>query len=298
MELRHLRHFQVLAESGSLHRAARKLSLRPPALSQSIRALEVHVGTRLVVRAPSGTRLTPAGEVFLSEIQHILTTLQRAVHLTHLAATAAKVPFRLGGTDDAVIQPFMVAIDRFRQAVPNSLLSYCEADASRLLAMLTDGVLDAAVMPAAADTEQVMMEVVWQEDIQIALPSDHPLAAEEPIDLNRLAGTPIVTGPVTHPNGPDHLLATTFTSNKIVPTMIATTNQLQLRLILVANGLGMTAIPTTRSSCLELSDVVIRRLNPPLHMNIALAWPKFRLNSQTQRFIDIARSIRSSSSLL
>lgn len=102
MELRHLFHLEILAKTGSFHRAARQLGLRQPALSQSIRALEADIGVQLVVRTSSGSRLTRAGEAFLKEVEAVHNALDTAVLIAKAANEEEANFVRLGVVEDIV----------------------------------------------------------------------------------------------------------------------------------------------------------------------------------------------------
>lgn len=162
MDLRHLRHFVALAESGSFHRAARKLNLRQPALSQSIHTLEDDVGAHLVESSPSGTRLTQAGKAFLHEVRHILAALERAARIARHTATGTDTPLRLGITGDTVTSRLAAALHGFPQ---NDIIISDGITASHRT-MLDNGLLDLALLPASAvagyaHSESEVVGFVW-----------------------------------------------------------------------------------------------------------------------------------------
>lgn len=149
MNLHHLRHFMALSESRSLHQAARRLNLRQPSLSQSIRILEAHVGTLLVERGPTGTQLTPAGATFLTEIGNVLTALNRAVQAARQAARTTP-PMRLGITSDTMSHQLVEILPVLRNSLPETPLFIGDDSSAQLLSMLDAKLLDLALLPAAA----------------------------------------------------------------------------------------------------------------------------------------------------
>lgn len=291
MDLRHLRHFITLAETGSLHRAARQLRLRQPALSQSIRALEADVGTLLVARSPSGTRLTRAGEMFLKEARRILSSLDQAVQLAQQAGSGIDVSLRLGITRDIVTTRLTDVLTRFQSLPSHGQATVRDTARPDHRWMLDNGLLDLALLPAAMMAEVEHTEILWDEDIHLILPATHFLVMAPFIDIRQLVNVPLILDS-NNAGGVDHAL---LNASRIAGVTINVTSEalfLETRLMLVAAGFGISALPASSLALVATPGIVGRPLSPPLSMPIAAAWPASGLTPAAQHFLAIARSIK------
>src|SRR6516162_3305321 len=119
MELRHLRYFIAVAEERHVTRAAERLGMQQPPLSQQIRALERELDVQLFRRKPRGVELTPAGRVLLIEARAILDRLDQAVITTRRTARGEEGRISVGLTSAAAFHPFVAKVVReFREAFP------------------------------------------------------------------------------------------------------------------------------------------------------------------------------------
>jgi DNA-binding transcriptional LysR family regulator len=119
MELRHLRYFVAVAEEGHVTRAAERLGIQQPPLSQQIRALERELDVQLLHRKPRGVELTPAGRAFFDEAKAILARVDAAVALTTRTAHGEAGRLGIGFTSSASFHPFVPrAIRAFRERYP------------------------------------------------------------------------------------------------------------------------------------------------------------------------------------
>src|SRR5262249_53850442 len=107
MELRHLRYFLAVAEEGHVTRAAERLGMQQPPLSQQIRALERELDVRLFRRRPRGVELTEAGTALLGEVRTILAQVEHAVAATRRTARGEQGRLALGFTSSAPFHPFV-----------------------------------------------------------------------------------------------------------------------------------------------------------------------------------------------
>src|ERR1051326_3412099 len=119
MELRHLRYFVAVAEAGHVTRAAERLGIQQPPLSQQIRALEQELDVQLFRRKPRGVELTQAGEALLGEARAILQRVEHAAAAARRTARGEAGRIGLGFTSSASFHPFVLRIIRaFRDAHP------------------------------------------------------------------------------------------------------------------------------------------------------------------------------------
>src|ERR1051326_6002146 len=145
MELRHLRYFVAVAEEGHLTRAAERLGIQQPPLSQQIRALETELEVQLFRRNSRGVELTQAGEALLAEARIVLDRAEHAVLAARRAARGEAGRLGLGFTSSASFHPLVPRIIRdFRKASPLVSMSLEEAGTAELVEGLRAERIDAA----------------------------------------------------------------------------------------------------------------------------------------------------------
>src|SRR5580700_4916998 len=145
MELRHLRYFVAVAEEGHVTRAAERLGIQQPPLSQQIQALERELDAQLFRRKPRGVELTPAGRALLDDARAILTRDEAAVAATKRAARGEAGRIGLGFTSSASFHPFVPRVIRaFRETHPLVALGLEEGGTAELVEGLSAERIDAA----------------------------------------------------------------------------------------------------------------------------------------------------------
>jgi DNA-binding transcriptional LysR family regulator len=197
MELRHIRYFLAVAEERNFTRAAARVGIGQPPLSQQIRDLEREVGTPLFRRIPSGAELTEAGRAFLEEALTILRHAEEAKTAARRAARGETGTLRVGFTGSAAFNPIVPsAIRAFRRAYPGVALVLEEANTLRLLERLEGGELDAVfIRPGRTDPEGVRLSRLGEEPMLIVMPSNHLLASRRRLPLSALSGESFVLFP-------------------------------------------------------------------------------------------------------
>jgi hypothetical protein len=147
MELRHVRYFLAVAEERNFSRAAARVGIGQPPLSQQIKDLEAEVGAPLFHRIPQGAELTAAGHAFLENVRAIPLQAERAIRAARRGARGEIGSLRVGFTSSAPFNPVVTSTIRsFRRAYPDVDLTLEEANTTRLVAGLRDGELDAVFL--------------------------------------------------------------------------------------------------------------------------------------------------------
>ncbi|MCY0389450.1 LysR family transcriptional regulator [Robbsia sp. Bb-Pol-6] len=197
MELRHLRYFLAVAQEASFTRAAARLGLGQPPLSQQIKQLEQELGVRLFRRTSHGVVLSDAGRAFEPEAQRVLDDTQRAMRAAQRAGRGETGILRVGFTGSAAFNAVVPdSIRRFRTAFPKVELTLEEATTSHLLQSLQENRLDAAfIRPGAALTAGLDLHRFPDEAMKIVVASDHPLAGRTGAALVELTHEPFVLFP-------------------------------------------------------------------------------------------------------
>ncbi|HEY4162745.1 MAG TPA: LysR family transcriptional regulator [Dongiaceae bacterium] len=293
MELRHLRYFLAVAEEGHVTRAAARLGLQQPPLSQQLRALEAELGVTLFRRLPRGMELTEAGKVFRSEAQSVLARLDQAVDATRHTARGEAGRLVVGFTGSAAFHPFVPAILRhFSEAAPRVQLSLEEGNSAELIEGLQHERIDAAFLRVVVGpVAGLAISLLLTEEMRVALPVGHKLASRAGgLPLKALAEERFIF--YRRPTGPglyDSIIAACrragFSPNvgQEAPRILST-------LSLVAAGLGVTLVPESMSR-VQTRGVIYRRLHgapdlvAPLHLAIREGEPA----GAVKRFVDLVR---------
>jgi len=302
MELRHLRYFTAVAEEGHVTRAAVRLGIQQPPLSQQIRALEAELQVQLFRRKPRGVELTQAGEALFAEAQAILRQVDHAVSAARRTARGDAGRIGLGFTSSASFHPFVPQLIRdYRETHPGVALTLEESGTGELVASLLEERLDAAfVRSPIGPGEGIAVHSVLEEAMVAALPAGHALAAgpaARPLALGALAAETFIL--YRRPLGPglyDAIIAAcqragySPTIGQEAPRMLAT-------LSLVAAGLGVTLVPQSMRR-LRVHGVVYRPLEAAagLVAPLNLAHRLGERSAAAQRFIALARRTRPQSS--
>ncbi|HXC27020.1 MAG TPA: LysR family transcriptional regulator [Stellaceae bacterium] len=292
MELRHLRYFVAVAEEGHVTRAAERLGIQQPPLSQQIQALERELDAQLFRRKPRGVELTPAGRALYDEARAILARTQEAVAATKRAAQGEAGRIGIGFTSSASFHPFVPrAIRAFREAHPLVALALEESGTTELVAALRSKQIDAAfVRSPVGESTDLFVRPLFDEPMVAALPSGHALTASDTLPLAALAGETFIlyrrpVGPGLH----DAIIAACDRagfSPKIgqeAPRMLST-------LSLVAAGLGVTVVPASMSR-LEAEGVVYRPIDPRTELTapLNLAYRRDEISAAVRRFVALVQ---------
>lgn len=293
MELRHLRYFVAVAEEGHVTRAAERLGIRQPPLSQQIQGLERELDAQLFRRKPRGVELTPAGRALYGEALAILARADEAVAATKRAAQGEAGRIGIGFTSSASFHPFVPRVIRaFREAHPLVTLALEESGTTELVAALRAKAIDAAfVRSPVGESDDLFVRPLFDEPMVAALPSGHALSgASDDLPLAALAGETFIlyrrpVGPGLH----DAIIAACDRagfSPKIgqeAPRMLST-------LSLVAAGLGVTVVPGSMSR-LEAEGVVYRPIDKsaPLTAPLNLAYRRDEISAAVRRFVALVQ---------
>ena len=192
MEMRKLRHFVVVAEELHFGRAAARLHLAQPSLSQQLQRLEREVGVELVSRSSHEVRLTAAGRTFEIEARKLLDATRRAVTVAREAASGRMGSISIGFNYPAgqrVLQPTLM---RLAAEYPRVATSLWEARSGPQLTALTDGRLDVALVFAGPLAAQLRSRRVLTVPLVAIVSKRHPWAARYEVPFRELADQPCV----------------------------------------------------------------------------------------------------------
>ena len=266
MELRHLRYFVTVAEELHFGRAAERLGISQPPLSQQIQALEDELGLRLFERTNRRVALSEAGQLFLPEARAVLARLEQALAVAARARCGELGELKVGFTSSA---PFTSTIPRailaFRDACPQVHLDLRELSSRGVAEAVADGQLQVGMLrPLAELPANLEVLELFAEPLVAFLPSGHALASggAANLALAELAGEPFVFFPRTFGTGLYDQLLRLALGAGFTPRIVQEANEAMTLIGLVATGLGVTVLPASFSR-MRIDGVASRPLADP-----------------------------------
>jgi DNA-binding transcriptional LysR family regulator len=258
MELRQLRYFVAVAEELHFRRAAERLHISQPPLSQQIRALEHELGFALLIRTRRRVELTPAGEAFLRDARALLGELDGAVATARRIDAGQTGRLRVGFVGSALLSIVPGTVERFRAARPGVAIELRERSTVDQLRAVAAGVVDIGlVRPPIEEDGALRAATVLRERTVAALPAGHPLAALGRVPLRRLAAEPLVLFPRDQAPGFHDLLIGALADTGAGPRVIQYAPEMLTIIGLVAAGTGVSLVPASVSR-LALDGVTYR----------------------------------------
>lgn len=249
-DLRQLRYFVAVAEELSFTRAALRLHLSQPPLSQQIQSLEQDLGVRLLERTKRSVAVTEPGRVFLEHARQILAKVDEARSQAVAAAAGYSGQLRLAYTVSVSFHPAMPqALLRFGQLAPNVRLQLSEMYTEPQFAALLAGQIDVGFVrdepSRVRDAGSLRLSVVDREPLMLALPAGHPMSGRSSLRLAEVAGDAFVSQPRELAATLYDRLVKLATRAGFQPSITQHAQQINGLLALVAAGLGLALVPAS-----------------------------------------------------
>jgi DNA-binding transcriptional LysR family regulator len=187
MEIRQLRYFVAVAETGGFGRAARSLNIVQAAVSQDIQRLERELGVRLFDRSTRHVRLTAAGTRLLSEAEAVLRAVERTRQVAADLSTGREGVVRLG-VGRAFDRQVHNLLTGLADDLPGIVIDPVRATRADRLARVRNGELDAAIVRDVNPPPDLTATPLWTDQVLAVLPADHPAAASDVVHAADLAG--------------------------------------------------------------------------------------------------------------
>jgi len=261
VELRQLRYFVAVAEELHFRRAAVRLHVSQPPLSQQIARLEEELGARLLERTRRRVELTSAGEAFLRDARAMLAELDVAVATVHRIETGQSGVLRVNFVGSALLSILPGIVQRFRAGRPSVEIELRERSTVEQLRALSSGVIDVGLVRPPIEAEAgLRTEVVVRERTVAAIPAGHPLARLRRVPLRRLAAEPLVLFPREQAPGFHDLLTSRLAATGTSPQVVQYAPEMLTIIGLVAAGIGVSPVPASVAR-LALEGVTYRPLS-------------------------------------
>ncbi|MEU0469394.1 LysR family transcriptional regulator [Amycolatopsis thermoflava] len=291
MDIHHLRSFVAVAEELHFHRAAERLHVTQPSLSQHVRQLEKDLKTTLLVRTTRRVELTAAGRELLARARLILAAIDDAVHATEQAALGKLGRLTVGFTGTTTYELLPTLAKMFRADSPRvELVLLGEMVTPVQVDALLAGSMDVGFLRPPVDEPELCLDVVRREPMGVVLPERHPLAARASVRPADLADEPFVCHP-SRSSVHTTVLRTCLEAG-FEPRIVQESAQTSVVMSLVAAELGVALLPESVRH-VHVTGTVFRPLrDTTAHMELAMAWRRAHEDTPlVQRFLRVARAV-------
>ena len=288
MEVRHLQYFVVVAEELHFGRAAARLQMTQPPLSQQILQLEEELGVRLLERSKRKVELTHAGRVFLEEAKKVLAQIQRAADMAQRADRGQSGRLAVGFVGSATYDILPEVIRDYMERFPDVDVVLNEMGTPLQITALMNHQIDVGIVRMPVSQEGLCFETVLRTPCVAAVSKEHPLSAKTEISLADLAEQPfILLSRAIWPGFHDEVVGLCRQMG-FSPSIRQEATEFQTILGLVAANIGISIVPQSAHN-LHMRGVVYLNLKHPPIAEMAMAWRACETSPMVREFLRVAR---------
>jgi DNA-binding transcriptional LysR family regulator len=292
MELRHLRYFVAVAEELHFGRAARRLHITQPPLSQQIQLLERELGVKLLIRGRK-VQLTEAGRVFLEEGRRTIDVAERAARAARAAGAGEAARLRIGYPAATLTELVPAVFRKFTERFPDVGIEGVAGHTGDLLSALRDDQLDLALLTMNGhDSEAVCSKLLYREPLVLAIPDNHPLANRAAVAMSDLARLPMILLPRALEPLHEHLPNVVLADPPTAPLMVHEAMTLESAYSAVAARLAVGVVVESTARTMAVHGVVHRPFAPPQPaLELSVAWPHGRMSTTVRSFLIVVTEL-------
>ena len=290
MELRHLRYFVAVAEERHFGRAAERLHIAQPPLSQQIRRLEAELGEPLLYRTTRSVELSPAGTVLLERAREILAAVDAAVEDARRAARGEYGRLAIGFTGSSTYELLPSLAVALRRELPGVVLDLRgELLTPAQVERLVDGTLDLGLLRPPVHERDLDVEVLRSEPLIAVLPESHRLAAADAVPLDELASEPFVTYPSHFRSVLHDAVEDACAAHGFKPLTAHEVSETATLVSFVAAGLGVSLVPASVGNMTVRGAIYRPLADDATRVELAVAWRSDDDRPVLSRALDVIR---------
>jgi DNA-binding transcriptional LysR family regulator len=291
LDLRLVEYFVAVAEDLHFGRAAERLHIAQPSLSQQIRRLEQQLGVTLLERNSRNVRLTRAGEAFLREGRRTLAQAERAVSATRAAGAELLTVGFYGSAGRELLPAVLTAFHERQPATEVSVREILFGSIDEIL----NGKVDVAFTRLTPDQTELEVEIVATEPRVIALANTHPLASRETLTFADLRGESFIVNPMVSHGGPPARWLAEQRRHRLPGRVAAEARSTEEIMALVGAGRGVCLVPAAAALHDRRPDVAYVPVTDAEPAVVSLAWLPDRSSPTVGAFLATAREIATAS---
>ncbi|MFE9352773.1 LysR substrate-binding domain-containing protein [Streptomyces olivaceoviridis] len=292
MDLRQLRYFLAVAEERHFGRAAERLHMAQPPLSQAIRQLEGELGVALFHRTTRRVDLTEAGRAYLDRVRAILAEVDQAADHARRVAAGSVGHLTLGCVGSATYSLLPTLSRHLATELPGIDFSFRgEMLAPDQVEALRSGAIDVALLRPPAADPSLAVHTLRRDRLVVALPAEHPLAAKTRVRAADLAGLDMIMHSADRRSVMHDVVLGVLREAGIEPRIRHEVGETSTLITLVAGGLGVAVAPEPVTA-LALDGVVYRPLvRPAASIELAVAHRADRDEPHLARAVEVIRRL-------
>lgn len=273
-----MRAFYAIVEEGNISHAAQRLDIAQPALSRQMKRLETQLGVQLFERGSRRIRLTDAGRVLYSRVEHILGMVDGTVREITEIGSGVAGGIRLGTitTSGAMLLPELIT--EFHRRYPQVTFQLWEGEGTRILELLDNRVIEIGITRTQVDARVYESIVLPNEPLVLIMNRSHDIGSDaQKIRLAELKDQPLII-PLRWQS--------MFTANcrklGFEPNILCVSDSIVQDLLLAKMGMGMAILPISSKTLLTDGDLIYKKLvEPEITTHTVVAWLKNRTLSQS-----------------
>ena len=289
MEIKDMRAFYAIVEEGNISHAAQRLDIAQPALSRQMKRLETALGVQLFERGSRRIRLTDAGRVMYSRVEHILGMVDGTVREITEIGSGVAGSIRLGTitTSGAMLLPELIS--EFHSRYPNVTYQIWEAEGARILELLDNRVIEVGITRTQVDSKVYESIVLPNEPLVLIMNREHEIGtAPDKVLLEELKDVPVII-----PLRWQSVFVANCRKQGFEPNVVCVSDSIVQDLLLTKMGMGMALLPVSSKTLLTDGNLIYKKLvAPEMSTHTVIAWLKNRtLSSSSEHLIRLFREI-------
>ncbi len=289
MEIKDMRAFYAIVEEGNISHAAQRLDIAQPALSRQMKRLETALGVQLFERGSRRIRLTDAGRVMYSRVEHILGMVDGTVREITEIGSGVAGSIRLGTitTSGAMLLPELIS--EFHSRYPNVTYQIWEAEGARILELLDNRVIEVGITRTQVDSKVYESIVLPNEPLVLIMNREHEIGtAPDKVLLEELKDVPVII-----PLRWQSVFVANCRKQGFEPNVVCVSDSIVQDLLLTKMGMGMALLPVSSKTLLTDGNLIYKKLvEPEMSTHTVIAWLKNRtLSSSSEHLIRLFREI-------
>ncbi len=283
MNIRQLQYFLAVAHELSFTRAAERVHIAQPPLSQQIIALEEELGTKLFVRDKRKVQLTPAGAILVEHAQRVLNAASAAIAAVRAADRGAHATLSVGSVYSPLFTLLPHTLRLFKSRHQATDVHLQELTVSQQISALKEGGIEIGILRGQVYDRDIASQVLYREPLVVAVPSGSPFEGEGKVSIAELANWPLIAVARGTTRGYSERIYELFEERDLQPSVVNEVQDMHTSICLVAGGLGVSVVPAVMQ-VMQSQGVAYRPLQDDHKgVNCVVAW---RRNAETPLIMD------------